>query len=127
MEIQTNTTQTEKHSRPLATVQPLATDLNITVDVSCDRDDTKCVADVVDGYLGAGNILVCWEHHALTDIVEALGDKNAPRYDDDAFDIIWTDPKTIYCNNRDDIGELSWPGQWFLKSESYNVGEILER
>ncbi|KAB8298617.1 hypothetical protein EYC80_000796 [Monilinia laxa] len=82
-----------KRSRPLATVQPLATDLNLIVDASCDRDDAKCVADVVNGYSGVGNILVCWEHDSLTGIVEALGDKNAPKYDDDAFDIIWTDPK----------------------------------
>lgn len=67
-------------ARPLATVQPLAADLGITVDTSCDRDDQKCVAKVVNGYTGSGNILICWEHDALTDIVDALGDSNAPTY-----------------------------------------------
>lgn len=53
-------------------MQPLATDLNITVDISCDRDDPDCVAEVVNGYEGNGNILICWEHHALTDIVVSV-------------------------------------------------------
>ncbi|CAI7603182.1 unnamed protein product [Penicillium pancosmium] len=81
-----------KRQRPLDTVQPLATDLGLTVDTSCDRDDPDCVKDVVDGYSGSGNILICWEHDALTDIVKELGDKDAPDYPDDSFNIIWTDP-----------------------------------
>ncbi|OQE18569.1 hypothetical protein PENSTE_c017G08736 [Penicillium steckii] len=81
-----------KRQRPLDTVKPLAGDLGLEVDTSCDRDDSKCVKDVVDGYEGSGNILICWEHDALTDIVEELGDDDAPKYDDDSFDIIWTDP-----------------------------------
>ncbi|KFY69740.1 hypothetical protein V501_08360 [Pseudogymnoascus sp. VKM F-4519 (FW-2642)] len=79
-------------ARPLATVQPLATDLGITVDTSCDRDDQKCVAKVVNNYTGSGNILICWEHDALTDIVDALGDSNAPSYPSASFNLIWTDP-----------------------------------
>ena len=72
-----------KRQRPLDTVKPLAGDLGLEVDTSCDRDDSKCVKDVVDGYEGSGNILICWEHDALTDIVEELGDDDAPKYDDD--------------------------------------------
>ncbi|TAQ87661.1 hypothetical protein B7494_g4028 [Chlorociboria aeruginascens] len=81
-----------KRARPLDTVQPLATDLGLTVDVSCDRDDPKCVKDIVKDYDGGGNILICWEHGALTDIVDKLGDNNAPDYPDDSYNIIWTDP-----------------------------------
>lgn len=55
----------------------------MTVDIGCDRDDSGCVEDLVKGYKGAGNILICWEHDALTDIVKALGDNNAPDYPDD--------------------------------------------
>lgn len=73
-------------------MQPLASDLGLEVDTSCDRDDQGCVADVVDKYDGSYNILICWEHHALTDIVKKLGDDNAPDYPHDAFNIIWTDP-----------------------------------
>lgn len=81
-----------KRARPYETVEPLAEDLGLTVDTHCDRDDSDCVADAVESYDGPGNILICWEHDALTDIVDALGDKDAPSYPDDHFDIIWTDP-----------------------------------
>ncbi|KFY45942.1 hypothetical protein V494_00699 [Pseudogymnoascus sp. VKM F-4513 (FW-928)] len=79
-------------ARPLQTVQPLATDLGLSVDTSCDRDDQKCVADAVDNYSGSGNVLIAWEHDALTDIVDELGNKDAPKYPDDSFNLIWTDP-----------------------------------
>lgn len=71
-------------ARPLDTVQPVASDLGLSVDISCDRDDQKCVADVVNNYSGSGNILICWEHDALTDIVDELGDSKAPSYPDDS-------------------------------------------
>lgn len=48
-----------KRQRPLDTVTPLAQDLGLTVDTSCDRDDPDCVKDVVDSYDGPGNILIC--------------------------------------------------------------------
>ncbi len=47
-----------KRQRPLDTVQPLATDLGLTVDTSCDRDDEGCVKDAVKAYKGSGNILI---------------------------------------------------------------------
>lgn len=71
-------------TRPLMTVQPLANDLGLTVDTSCDRDDQDCVANLVDGYDGSGNILICWEHDNLSDIVKALGDNSPPEYPDDS-------------------------------------------
>lgn len=72
-------------ARPLETVQPLANDLGLSVDTSCDRDDQDCVADTVNDYDGPGNILICWEHDALHDIVKELGDDDAPDYPDDRF------------------------------------------
>jgi hypothetical protein len=67
-------------------VKPLADDLGINIDTSCGRDDSACVNAVVTRYKGAGNILICWEHHALTDIVNVLGAaKNAPSYPDTKF------------------------------------------
>lgn len=44
--------------RPYDTVLPLAEDLGLTVDTSCQRDDSDCVADVVEAYTGSGNILI---------------------------------------------------------------------
>ncbi|KAL4733924.1 hypothetical protein BDV11DRAFT_213296 [Aspergillus similis] len=81
-----------KRDRPYLTVLPLAEELGLDVDISCDRDDPECVKDVVDNFDGDGNILICWEHDALTDIVEELGDDDAPEYPDDRYDLIWTDP-----------------------------------
>ncbi|KAF9342212.1 hypothetical protein BGX26_008056 [Mortierella sp. AD094] len=78
--------------RPFLTVKPLAKDLGLDVDTSCDRDDPKCVKKAVKNYKGSGNILICWEHDALTDIVESLGNDNAPKYPDNDFGLIWTDP-----------------------------------
>ncbi|KAJ5860081.1 phosphoglycerate mutase family protein [Penicillium soppii] len=81
-----------KQARPYDTVEPLAEDLGFTIDTSCDRDDPSCVKKVVQNYGGAGNILICWEHDALTDIAKELGDQTAPSYPDDSYNIIWTDP-----------------------------------
>lgn len=88
---------------------PLATDLGLTVDTSCDRDDSDCVADAVNDYSGSGNILIwyvqvvesmvlqliitfSWEHKRLNNIVEELGADDVDNYPSDSFDIIWTDP-----------------------------------
>ncbi|KAF9167136.1 hypothetical protein BGX20_011682 [Mortierella sp. AD010] len=79
-------------ARPYLTVKPLAKELGIHVDTSCDRDDAKCVKKAVKKYKGSGNILICWEHHALTDIVKTLGDHKPPKYPGDDFGHIWTDP-----------------------------------
>lgn len=69
-------------TRPLMTVQPVATDLGLTVDTSCDRDDSDCVATLVSQYEGGKNVLICWEHDNLSNIVQSLGDMNPPSYPD---------------------------------------------
>ncbi|KHN94874.1 uncharacterized protein MAM_07293 [Metarhizium album ARSEF 1941] len=78
--------------RPFDTVSPLTQRLGLTVDVSCDRDDSKCVRKAVQKYKGPGNILICWEHKALSDIAEELGADSAPKYPKKRFDEIWIDP-----------------------------------
>ena len=47
-----------KRKRPYDTVKPLADDLGLEVDVSCDRDDSDCVVDFIKHYSGDGNILL---------------------------------------------------------------------
>ncbi|EJP67904.1 phosphoglycerate mutase family protein, putative [Beauveria bassiana ARSEF 2860] len=80
-----------KRQRPLDTVKPLAADLGLSVDTHCDRDDPKCVKKAVQNYKGDGNILICWEHKALTDLAEKLGAGNVEDYPSDHFDLIWVD------------------------------------
>ncbi|KAL4869864.1 hypothetical protein BDV12DRAFT_70233 [Aspergillus spectabilis] len=81
-----------KRIRPYQTVLPVAQDLGLEVDISCDRDDPDCVKDAIEDYEGDGNILICWQHGALTDILEELGVDDAPEYPDDRYDLIWTVP-----------------------------------
>ncbi|KAI1825743.1 hypothetical protein F4861DRAFT_164032 [Xylaria intraflava] len=81
-----------KRERPLLTVEPLATDLGLTVDTSCDRDDPECVQKAVENYDGDGNILICWEHKQLNNIAEQLGAKDVDNYPDDSYNLIWTQP-----------------------------------
>ncbi|KAG0014367.1 hypothetical protein BGZ81_000495 [Podila clonocystis] len=70
-------------ARPYLTVKPLANDLGLTVDTECDRNDPTCVKEAVGKFTGSGNILISWQHGALTDIAETLGDDTPPEYPDD--------------------------------------------
>ncbi|KAI0517336.1 putative phosphoglycerate mutase family protein [Xylaria bambusicola] len=81
-----------KRSRPYLTVKPLADDLGLTVDTSCDRDDAKCVKDAVKDYDGEGNILICWQHGELSSLAEKLGADDVDDYPSDSYDLIWTQP-----------------------------------
>ncbi|OAA33337.1 hypothetical protein AAL_00802 [Moelleriella libera RCEF 2490] len=93
-----------KRKRPYDTVEPLAKDLHLTIDTSCDRDDAHCVKKAVEKYKGPGNILICWEHKMLTELVAELGDDNAPDYPSDRFDQIWIDPSP-YSQITDIVSE----------------------
>ncbi|KAI5116830.1 hypothetical protein M0805_003722 [Coniferiporia weirii] len=80
--------------RPLETVEPLAESLGLTVDTSCSKEDSSCVASAIAAFSAASsaNILICWEHGHLTDIVRALGvpKRAAPKYPGRTYDTIWT-------------------------------------
>jgi hypothetical protein len=54
-------------------VTPLAGSIGIQINTSIDRDDAKEVAHVAKKYDGPGNVLICWEHHALAKIVKEIG------------------------------------------------------
>jgi hypothetical protein len=55
-------------------------------------------------YTGAGNILICWEHDALTDIVNGLGDNHAPKYKDNEYENL---RKTFWKTTTDDAPALT--------------------
>ncbi|KAL6904988.1 hypothetical protein GGI43DRAFT_398627 [Trichoderma evansii] len=88
----TQSNSDDSRLRPLDTVTPLAQDLGLTVDTSCGKTKSDCVADLVNNYTGAGNILICWEHGELTNIADAIGINPAPTYPDGSFNLIWTSP-----------------------------------
>lgn len=81
-----------RRKRPYDTVHPLAKSLGLKVDTSCDRDDMKCVRNVIKKYKGRGNVLICWEHKRLTDILIELGMRHPPKYPGKKYDLIWEVP-----------------------------------
>jgi hypothetical protein len=72
--------------RPWKTVLPLADSIglktnNNSFDIRFKRDKSKKVAEAVNAFQGPGDILICWEHKALTDLATAIGVRDAPKYD----------------------------------------------
>ncbi|KAK0539586.1 hypothetical protein OC835_001072 [Tilletia horrida] len=85
--------------RPYDTVLPLAQDLGLTVDTSCDRDDIDCVHDKIHAFADKSSldILVCWEHDALEDIGKAIGQGFS--YPSSHFDLIFHEHKGSLTSN----------------------------
>jgi hypothetical protein len=82
-------------------VQFLAQDLGVKVNSDIHRDDAAGVAKAAKLYKGTGNVLICWEHHNLSDIAKAIGIKGFAersgwsgklQYPDSRFDLIWVAP-----------------------------------
>ncbi|KAL9934653.1 hypothetical protein V8E36_006428 [Tilletia maclaganii] len=75
--------------RPYETVLPLAQDLGLQVDTSCDRDDPDCVHDAVHDFAdqSGADILICWEHDELGEIGSAIG--QGFDYPSGSFDLIY--------------------------------------
>lgn len=71
------------HTRSFETILPLAIDLGLAVDLSCKRNQVKCVANLVDKFQGPGNILISWRHGKMKEIVEELGSDHVPEYPED--------------------------------------------
>jgi hypothetical protein len=84
--------------RALDTVAPLARKLGIAVNTECDRDEAACLANLVSAALAKhdGDVLVCWEHKQLTELVKALGDHHDMKYPAQHFDLIWTYSSTNF-------------------------------
>lgn len=54
--------KTGTRSRPYYTVNPVAKDLGLKVDTSCERDDAQCVRRVVKAFAKTSDkdVLICW-------------------------------------------------------------------
>ncbi|KAH1497074.1 hypothetical protein LV164_000555 [Aspergillus fumigatus] len=96
------------HRRSFETILPLAIDLGLAVDLSCKRNQVKCVANLVDKFQGPGNILISWRHGKMKEIVEELGSDHVPEYPEDRFDLIWTLP--FPYDNITDVRSEGCPG-----------------
>ena len=85
-------TQRSKHSnRPIETVTPLGTALNLPVNdgfADKDKDIRKMVSAILNDYPGK-MILVCWHHGKIPDLAKALGIAKPPKWDGKVFDRVW--------------------------------------
>jgi hypothetical protein len=85
-------TARSKHSkRPMETVTPLATALDVPINDGFDDTEIKKLANAILTELAfAGKIvLVCWHHGKIPDIAKALGVKRPPKWDAKVFDRVW--------------------------------------
>jgi len=85
-------TQASKNSkRPIETVTPLATALNVPLnDGFADKDASiqKMTNAILNDFSGE-IILVCWHHGEIPDIAKALGIAKPPKWDGKVFDRVW--------------------------------------
>jgi hypothetical protein len=85
-------TQASKDSkRPIETVTPLATALNVPLnDGFADKDASiqKMTNAILNDFPGE-IILVCWHHGNIPDIAKALGIAKPPKWDGKVFDRVW--------------------------------------
>jgi hypothetical protein len=91
----------DSDQRPYDTVKPLSEELNLKVHHHVKRDDYDKAAKEALSFKGPGNLLLCWEHHALANIVTAIGVQGYAaatgwsgevKYPGSMFDLIWVIP-----------------------------------
>jgi len=78
--------------RPIETVTPLANALHLAIDHDYKRKQIPQMASDILGnsaYDGK-TVVICWEHHAIPDIVDAFGWTSAPqKWKGSSFDRAW--------------------------------------
>jgi hypothetical protein len=94
-------------------VLPLADDLGLTVDTSCERNDVECVVDAVHSHKRPGDILIVWRHGDMGDIVEALGATEQIEYPKKRY-VICFDSCAAYQFERDAFRESPKAISWVL-------------
>jgi hypothetical protein len=71
--------------RPYETVKPLADSLGLTIE-EIEKKDTKGAAYKARHWQGPGNVLICWEHGVLSEILgRIIRDPNPPPYPDKMY------------------------------------------
>ena len=85
------TEKSKSSNRPLETILPLATALNLPVCDSLKDDDAgikKLVNAVLNEFPGQ-IVLICWHHGKIPEIAKALGIAKPPKWDGKLFDRVW--------------------------------------
>lgn len=87
------TEQSGHSNRPIETVTPLATGLNLPINDRYEDNDAE-IKEMTNAVLNelafAGKIvLICWHHAKIPDIAKALGVSKPPKWDGKVFDRIW--------------------------------------
>ena len=87
-------TERSKHSnRPIETVTPTATALNLHINdrfQNTDVDIQKMTNSILTELVYAGKIvLICWHHGTIPDVAKALGIAKPPKWDGKIFDRVW--------------------------------------
>jgi hypothetical protein len=82
---------TPKSTRPVDTVQPLATKLGLSILDQWDTQDFANLAGAISmeaGYSGK-TILSCWRHDTLQLLAQNLGAADAPPWPSTLYDCVW--------------------------------------
>lgn len=91
----------DSDQRPFDTVKPLSKELNLKIHHDVKRDHYDKAAKEALSFKGPGNLLLCWEHNALANIVNAIGVQGYAaatgwsgqvKYPGSMFDLIWVIP-----------------------------------
>ncbi len=101
-------TARSKHSkRPIETITPLATALNLPINdrfADKDKDIKKMAAAILNEMAFAGKIvLVCWHHGKIPDVAKALGVLKPPKWDGKVFDRVW---QITYAHGKASLQDL---------------------
>ncbi|KAK4696257.1 hypothetical protein P7C70_g8405, partial [Phenoliferia sp. Uapishka_3] len=123
---------TGMRARPYQTVKPVAKDLGLKVDLSCERDDAECVRRVVKEFskTSTKDVLICWKHSELVNLQAALGGAATTPYPDDRFDVVWimkhqkiVSKASEKCKGIDDGRKTAGDPDLELEDDDYEVEE----
>lgn len=87
------TARSKDSKRPIETVTPVATALNLPINdrfADNDKDIEKMATAIFSDLCFAGKIvLICWHHGNIPDVAKALGVSKPPKWDGKVFDRVW--------------------------------------
>ncbi len=81
-----------KHSnREFETLVPLSKALHEPISIAFDEDQTDELArEIYSGKYAGKVVLICWHHGRMPKVAKSLGVADAPKWQDEVFDQMWT-------------------------------------